>query len=96
MAQVFEGMALGSLVAVMKNATFCKYLVLGILYPLVTPLGMAIGIGIHSSFNDRSSTVIVVQGIMDSLSYAVIVRGKRFSSTDGCHQGGRPDLQHVR
>ncbi|CEP00874.1 unnamed protein product (mitochondrion) [Plasmodiophora brassicae] len=71
--QVFEGMALGSLVAAMKNATFCKYLVLGILYPLVTPLGMAIGIGIHSSFNDRSSTVIVVQGIMDSLSAGVLI-----------------------
>lgn len=35
----------------------------------ITPIGMAIGIGIHSSFNANDPSVIISQGAFGSLSY---------------------------
>ncbi|CEO95855.1 hypothetical protein PBRA_004568 [Plasmodiophora brassicae] len=71
--QLFEGMALGSLIANLKHGTLFKYLVLGLVYPLGTPIGIVFGIGVHSSFNDNSDTVILFQGIMDSLAAGVLI-----------------------
>lgn len=68
---MFEGLALGALIANLKRGTLFKFLVLGLLYPMVTPIGIAIGIGWHSSYNDNSTAVIVVQGIFDSLSSVI-------------------------
>ncbi|CEO96801.1 hypothetical protein PBRA_005405 [Plasmodiophora brassicae] len=71
--QMFEGLALGALIANLKRGTLFKFLVLGLLYPMVTPIGIAIGIGWHSSYNDNSTAVIVVQGIFDSLSGGILM-----------------------
>ena len=46
---------------------------MAVLYPLVTPVGNAIGIAIRTSFNSNSQNTIIVQGIMGSLSYVWIM-----------------------
>ncbi|KAJ3015924.1 hypothetical protein HKX48_004304 [Thoreauomyces humboldtii] len=45
----------------------------GILYPLTTPLGIAIGITIRNTYNENSQTYILVQGIFDSLSAGILM-----------------------
>lgn len=70
--QLFEGVAL----AVLLHGTGFQWrtkLALGLLYPLVTPIGMAIGVGIRNSFEENSQTAILVQGIFDSLSAGSLI-----------------------
>jgi len=70
--QFFEGMAL-SAVLVESATRQEKFKLVNFLYCLTTPIGICIGIGAHSLYNDNSVTSILVQGILDSLS------GKHFS-----------------
>lgn len=44
-----------------------------IFYTLTTPLGIAIGIGINSSFNPNSTASLVAQGILDSISAGILM-----------------------
>ena len=60
--QMFEGIALGALV----TSTTLKWgskVLLGIAYPLTTPVGITIGIAIRNSFNSNSDQLIITQGI---------------------------------
>ena len=70
--QFFEGGALGALIAGAKFPPTSK-LVLTIMYPLTTPLGMAIGIGARNTYNSRSVTSIVVVGILESMSSGLLM-----------------------
>ncbi|KAJ3271223.1 high-affinity Zn(2+) transporter zrt1 [Terramyces sp. JEL0728] len=69
--QMFEGMALGVLIS---NASFDirGKALLGIMYPLTTPVGIAIGIAIRNQFNENSGGVILAQGILDSISAGIL------------------------
>jgi len=72
--QMFEGMALGSLISNLKHNRSCLTLVfLGLVYPLTTPVGMIIGIGVRNVYNAHSNNVIVAQGILDSLSAGILI-----------------------
>ena len=46
---------------------------MGIWYPLTTPLGIAIGIGLRYTYNPNSETAVIVQGVMDSLSGGILM-----------------------
>ena len=70
--QFFEGGALGALIAGAKFPSTSK-LVLSIMYPLTTPLGMVIGIGARNTYNARSVTSIVVIGILESMSSGLLM-----------------------
>lgn len=50
-----------------------KPLLMGALYIVMTPIGCAIGIGIHSSFNPNSSSAILASAILDSLSAGILL-----------------------
>ncbi|KAJ3255141.1 high-affinity Zn(2+) transporter zrt1 [Boothiomyces macroporosus] len=69
--QMFEGMALGVLVS---NAEFDirGKVLLGIMYPLTTPIGIAVGIAIRNQFNENNDSVILAQGILDSISAGIL------------------------
>lgn len=72
--QLFEGMALGTRIAELKNVKgMCKKLGLGSLYPITTPVGIVIGIAIHFSYNAESYQGLVAQGILDSLSAGILL-----------------------
>ncbi|KAJ3234025.1 hypothetical protein HDU81_001787 [Chytriomyces hyalinus] len=69
--QLFEGMALGVMIGTlnlqrMQKAALC------ILYPITTPIGIAIGVGVHNAFNPNSHGLILTQGILNSLSAGIL------------------------
>ncbi|KAJ3004150.1 UNVERIFIED_CONTAM: high-affinity Zn(2+) transporter zrt1 [Siphonaria sp. JEL0065] len=70
--QMFEGMALGVLIGDLSNLSNGTKKLLGLMYPMTTPIGLAIGIAVRNSYNSNSSTLIVVQGILDSLSAGIL------------------------
>ena len=44
-----------------------------VLYGITTPIGIAIGLGVRSSYNPISTTASIVSGVLDSLSAGVLV-----------------------
>eukprot|EP01135_Chromosphaera_perkinsii_P003712 Nk52_evm30s252 gene=Nk52_evmTU30s252 len=70
--QLFEGMAIGSLLTSTTLSSRVKY-IMGLLYPITTPLGIAIGIGVRHSFNQNSQSILLSQGICDSLSAGLLM-----------------------
>lgn len=57
----------------MNIKNFLKPLLMGFIYCLTTPIGIAIGIGIHSTFNGNSPSAILAQAILDSLSAGILL-----------------------
>lgn len=50
-----------------------KPLMMGTLFIIMTPIGCAIGIGIHSSFNPNSPSSVLASAILDSLSAGILL-----------------------
>ncbi|KAI8071360.1 Zinc/iron permease [Gongronella butleri] len=71
--QFFEGIALGTRVNEMHSDGWVRPVIMGLLYIIMTPIGIAIGIGIHSSFNPNSSSSILASAILDSLSAGILL-----------------------
>jgi len=69
--QLFEGIALGSLLANV-NFSSAKEVVLALIFSLSSPIGIAIGIGIQASYNENSATANIVQGTLDAISAGII------------------------
>lgn len=70
--QFFEGMGLGGCIAQAKfKAT--STVIMAIFFSLTTPLGIAIGIGISSSYDDNSPRALIIQGIFDAASAGILV-----------------------
>ncbi|RKO85321.1 Zinc/iron permease, partial [Blyttiomyces helicus] len=71
--QFTEGTGLGVLIGELKYGQMYKFFVMGLLYPVTTPIGIAIGVGIRNTYNPNSQTALVVQGIMDSLAAGILM-----------------------
>ncbi|KAF9547295.1 high-affinity Zn(2+) transporter zrt1 [Mortierella hygrophila] len=72
--QFFEGVALGGRIASLqfKRSSFRPWL-LSAWFACSTPLGIAIGIGIRSSYEGDSVTALIVQGVFDSCSAGILL-----------------------
>ena len=70
--QFFEAMALGALISSTRLEWKTKVM-LGLAYPLTTPLGVAVGVIVRESFNSNSSSLILSQGILSSLSLGILM-----------------------
>ena len=70
--QLFEGLALGILVSehILKPR---HKIILGLMYPLTTPLGIGIGMGVHERYNENTHALILSQGILNSLSAGILI-----------------------
>jgi zinc transporter 1/2/3 len=70
--QFFEGMGLGGCIA---QAGFgnLSVVVMALAFSLTTPLGIAVGIGISSTYNENSSTALIVQGLFDAASSGILI-----------------------
>ena len=44
-----------------------------LLYGITTPVGIAIGLGVRSTYNPNSTTPSIVSGVLDSLSAGVLI-----------------------
>ncbi|RKF55755.1 Zinc-regulated transporter 1 [Golovinomyces cichoracearum] len=73
--QMFEGLALGARIVAVNNGRFsnAKTILLPLAFSFVTPLGMAIGIGVMQSFNGNDTATIIVLGTLDSLSAGILI-----------------------
>ena len=72
--QMFEGIALGTCIAELPQAaagTLQKLIMAGT-FALITPIGMAIGIGVLNQFNGNSPSTIVAIGTLDALSAGIL------------------------
>lgn len=70
--QCFEGIALGSCLI---EAEYGKgmYAALGVFYSLTTASGVALGIGIASSYNPGSKAALGISGVLDAISAAILI-----------------------
>ncbi|ORX59373.1 ZIP zinc/iron transport family [Hesseltinella vesiculosa] len=71
--QFFEGLALGTRINDIKVISWFKMTVMGLIFMFTTPLGIAIGIGIHSSYNGNSYSAVLASAILDSLSAGILL-----------------------
>lgn len=72
--QMFEGIALGTCIAELPRAaasTLQKCLMAGT-FALITPIGMAIGIGVLKRFNGNDPSTIIAIGTLDALSAGIL------------------------
>ncbi|KAJ3757541.1 Zinc/iron permease [Lentinula raphanica] len=75
--QTFEGLGVGSRLAYMQNHLPHAYrnvaLYGGLLYGITTPVGIAAGLGVRTTYNPDSTTASIVSGVMDSLSAGILI-----------------------
>ncbi|KAJ6545292.1 ZIP-like iron-zinc transporter [Mycena capillaripes] len=73
--QTFEGLGLGSRLAFIKLPPQYNYVpvLAAIIYGLSTPVGIAVGLGLRSSYNPGSATASIVSGVLDSLSAGILI-----------------------
>ncbi|PLW36697.1 hypothetical protein PCANC_06302 [Puccinia coronata f. sp. avenae] len=73
--QMFEGLGLGARLSQLSlPASFRRLPIWGsLLYSLVTPLGLAIGLGIRNTYSPNSATALMVSGCLDSFSAGVLL-----------------------
>ncbi|KWU43578.1 Zinc/iron permease [Rhodotorula sp. JG-1b] len=73
--QLFEGLALGSRIAqlVWPAGKEWKKWALTLPIGLVTPVGIAIGIGLHATYNPNSGASLLSIGVLDSFSAGILI-----------------------
>ncbi|KAI6793933.1 hypothetical protein KC332_g16896, partial [Hortaea werneckii] len=73
--QTFEGLALGTRLASVewpKSRRWTPYL-LGVGYAISTPIAIAIGIGVRTSFAPGSQKTLITNGVFDSVSAGILI-----------------------
>lgn len=71
--QFFEGMALGARIALLPGKVFPAKFAMAFAFTLITPIGMAIGIGVLNSFNGNNPSTVLTFGVLDALSAGILV-----------------------
>ena len=70
--QMCEGLALG-VTFVKAEYSVLKYCLLGVLFLVITPLGIGIGMGVGNSYSAESKTALGFEGGFDSLSAGILI-----------------------
>ena len=73
--QTFEGLGLGSRLATSQWPKSKRWLpwVLGAAYGFTTPLAIAIGLGVRTTFTPGSQRTTIVNGVFDSISAGILI-----------------------
>ena len=64
--QLFEGTGLGARLALIPGHGVRK-LVAAAAYAVATPLGVAVGLGVHQSFNPNTPGFLIAVGVLDAI-----------------------------
>ncbi|OAG10567.1 ZIP zinc/iron transport family [Paraphaeosphaeria sporulosa] len=73
--QMFEGLGLGSRLAMVpwpKSKRWTPY-IMGIAYGLSTPIAIAVGLGVRTSYPPESTTTLLTNGVFDSISAGILI-----------------------
>ncbi|PWZ40233.1 Zinc transporter 3 [Zea mays] len=70
--QFFEGIGLGGCI-VQANFKLRATVMMAIFFSLTAPIGIALGIGISSSYNGHSTTAFIVEGVFNSASAGILI-----------------------
>ncbi len=71
--QMFEGLGLGSRIAVLPwERKWLPWCLAGA-YGLTTPISIAVGLGLREAFNPSSPTALIVSGVLDSISAGILL-----------------------
>lgn len=72
--QLFEGIGLGSRLSLLPEALGqWMPILLGLAYSIVTPIGMAIGLGLRHTYTSDTPTGYYVTGIFDAFSAGILI-----------------------
>lgn len=71
--QFFEGLALGARISLLPGSIFPWKFAMAIAFALITPIGMAIGIGVLNTFNGNNPSTVITFGTLDALSAGILV-----------------------
>ena len=73
--EMFEGLGVGSRLAFLKMPLGYNWvpIVGGLLYGITTPIGIAVGLGIRSTYNPGTAKASIVSGVLDSLSSGILL-----------------------
>ncbi|THC94470.1 hypothetical protein EYZ11_006035 [Aspergillus tanneri] len=71
--QFFEGLALGARIALLPGGILPTKTIMGAVFALITPIGMAIGMGVINSFNGNGKSTLIALGTLDALSAGILV-----------------------
>ncbi|KZZ95866.1 zinc transporter protein [Moelleriella libera RCEF 2490] len=73
--QSFEGLGIGARLSVIPMPTRWKWLpwALCAAYGLTTPISIAIGLGLHTSYNGKTFTGSIVKGVFDAISAGILL-----------------------
>ena len=55
------------------SVSFAKKMLMALAFALITPLGMAIGIGVLKQFNGNDPSTLIALGTLDSLSAGILI-----------------------
>ena len=47
--------------------------IMSIFFSVTTPIGIAVGMGIASSYNESSQTALIVQGVLNAASAGILI-----------------------
>ncbi|EMD38804.1 hypothetical protein CERSUDRAFT_47146 [Gelatoporia subvermispora B] len=73
--QMFEGLGVGSRLAYLKlpqNYRFAP-IVGALLYGITTPIGIAVGLGVRTTYNPNTATASIVSGVLDAFSAGILI-----------------------
>ncbi|KAJ3669049.1 hypothetical protein LUZ60_010999 [Juncus effusus] len=70
--QFFEGMGLGACI-VQARFNIKPVVIMSLFFSLTTPIGIIIGIGISSSYDENSHKALIVEGVLDSASAGILI-----------------------
>ncbi|EIN09623.1 ZIP-like iron-zinc transporter [Punctularia strigosozonata HHB-11173 SS5] len=73
--QTFEGLGVGSRLAFMRLPAKYNYvpIVGALVYGIATPIGIAAGLGVRTTYNPNSAEASIVSGVMDALSAGILI-----------------------
>lgn len=72
---MFEGLGLGSRLAFLPLPKRMNWVAItaGLCYAVMTPIGLAIGLGVRETYNPGGGTASAVQGVLDSFSSGILL-----------------------
>ncbi|WVQ66032.1 uncharacterized protein L199_004210 [Kwoniella botswanensis] len=76
--QLFEGLGLGARIGALvwvnaRGGVAWKRWIMCMAYTVITPVGVAIGIGVHQSFNENGKAELLAIGVLNSISAGILL-----------------------